>query len=270
MKKQYFIFLAIVGMSAIMNVKAQNTPIDDFLKKYPSREGVTHVSMSQKMLNDIFTAPQPNEPNANSFSYFYRGNYNVPETYNSVTVSKDVSMQMVNDLKKTLLSSKYEQYMEVNRDNSNILGYYLKKVKDNTNEIIVLRQQKDQFSAIYIKGEIDINMIDRYLDRIKNALSKMGADNHTYSLPYDHQFAFSMPSFDDLKFPNFQGFNFKDFKFDSETFKKRMEESQQKMEESMKKLNDKIQREEFHRNIQDAYKNARRQMDESLPEMEEE
>jgi len=267
MKKQYFIFLAIAGMTAIMNVKAQNTPIDDFLKKYPSREGVTHVSMSQEMLKSIFAMPKHVAD-----SPFLAENYpKVPDVYNSVAISKkDIPENLYSDFKKSLLASKYEQYMEVNNENSSTLGYYLKKVNERNNEIVVLRHQKGQFSAIYIKGEIEVKDLSQHLNLIKNALRQLGAVNHPKMFFPDHQFAFSMPSFNDLKFPNFQGFDFKDFQFDSEAFKQRMEESKQKIEESMKKLNDKIQSEDFQRNIQDAYENARRQMEESLPEMEDE
>ena len=257
MKKQYFILSVIACMMLIFNVKAQNTPIDDFLKKYPSKEGVTHVSMSQQMLKDIFTAPKPNEPNANSFSWFYNGKCNVPEAYSSITFSKDISEQMFNDLKKKLTDSKYEQYIEVNREN-NILGYYLKELKDDINEIIVLRRQKDQFSAIYIKGDIEISRIDMYLARIKNALSKMGASNTGIFQP-DHQFAYAMPSFDNFKMPDFHDF---DFKFDSEKFSEEMKNLEDKIENL--KFND-----HFQRNIHDTIEKAQRQMEEAQRQMEE-
>ena len=275
MKKQYFILLAIAGMSAIMNVKAQNTPIDDFLKKYPSREGVTHVSLSQQMLQSIFAPPKDPTDNSHEASMYkhrirFYGELNVPEAYSSVTISKkDISENVFADLKKTLLSSKYEQFMEVNKENNSILGYYLKKLNEKTNEIVVLRHQKDQFSTIYIKGDIDINYVNTYLDVIRGALSRFNAYNQIDMFLPSNQFAFSMPSFDDLKFPNFQGLDFKDFKFDSETFKQRMEESKQRMEESMKKWNDKMQTEFFQQNIQDAIEKAKKQMEEAQQQMEE-
>ena len=275
MKKQYFILLAIAGMSAIMSVKAQNTTIDDFLKKYPSREGVTHVSLSQQMLQSIFAPPKDPTDNSHEASMYkhrirFYGELNVPEAYSSVTISKkDISENVFADLKKTLLSSKYEQFMEVNKENSSILGYYLKKLNEKSNEIVVLRHQKDQFSTIYIKGDIDINYVNTYLDVIRGALSRFGAYNQIDMFLPGNQFAFSMPSFDDLKFPNFQGFDFKDFKFDSESFKQKMEESKQRMEESMKKWNDKMQTEDFQQNIQDAMEKAKKRMEEVQQQIEE-
>ena len=258
MKKQYFILSVIAGMLAIINVKAQNTPIDDFLKKYPSREGVTNVSMSQEMLRAIFAPPKSVVENS-----FFASNYlSVPEAYNSVTISKkDISESLFSDFKRTLLSSKYEQFMEVNKENSSILGYYMKKVNDNTNEIMVLRHQKDQFSAIYIKGDIDINYVNHHLSMIKSALNRLGADNQTGMFRQGHQFAFEMPSFKDFRFPDIQEFN---FKFNPDSFKFKMDEDLKlRLEESMKSVKDMMKNlefnEDYQRMIQDAIDGAQKQ-----------
>ena len=93
--------------------------------------------------------------------------------------------------------------MNENAKPVNVLAYFLKKVKDNNNEIVVLRQQKDQFSAIYIKGDIEINYVNSHLNTIRSALSRLGASNQTNIFPYDYQFAFSMPSFDNFMIPDF-------------------------------------------------------------------
>ena len=230
MKKRYFIFLAITCM-VISNVNAQNTPIDEFLKKYPSREGVTNVSMSQEMLRAIF-APPKNVPENSLFS---SNRPTVPEAYNSVTIEKEnVPENLFADFKKSLLSSNYEQFMEVNRENSSILGYYLKKLNDKTNEIVVLRHQKDQFSAIYIKGEIDINYVNHHLSMIRSALNRLGADTQTNMFFPIRQLAFNVPSLDDLKIPN----------FDTEVFKTQMEEASRKIEEAIKQMKDRINQDE--------------------------
>ena len=286
MKKQYFIFSAVACMMAIFSVKAQNTPIDDFLKKYPSREGVTSVTMSQQMLQSIFApsdnsnsvmstsgekvisittvskqpaATSPSEetsevtvtgtgvqrkqstvtstsdgkvvsgttvskqpavtsPSEETAEVIVTGtgvqrkqstvtstsdgkvvsvvaapgqntstpggakvfgfdvinqNLNTPEAYSSVTM-ENTPENLFTNFKNTLLSSRYEQFMEINKENSNILGYYMKKVNDSINEIVVIRQQTSQFSAIYIKGNIKIDQVDKYLSKIKNALERKG------------------------------------------------------------------------------------------------
>jgi len=260
MKKQYFIYSVITCMLVIFNVKAQNTPIDDLLKKFPTMEGVTSVSMSQQMLQSIFfsdvkvigagamprsqspeqvaePASATTETTVANLLRTVSQDLKVPEAYSSVLVSRtDIPANLSTDLKKSLLSSKYEQYMEMNKENSIILSYYLKKVNDKCNEIVVLRQQKDQFSAIYIRGDIDINQVDRYLSRIRSALNhRMNATDIGIYHP-NNQFAFIMPSFDDFKFPNFKEF---DFKFDSDDFNFKMDEDLKlRMEESMKKMKD--------------------------------
>jgi len=230
MKKQVFIIPFIACMLAMFNVKAQNTPIDDFLKKYPSKEGVTTVTMSQQMLQSIFAPPQKVGTTQSRENFFFiELNQNVPEAYSSVTISKeDIPENLFSDFKKILLSSKYEQYMEMAKESYSNLGYYLKKVNDQTNEIVVLRHQKNQFSAIYIKGDINFDNLDRYLITIRTKLNVLGATNQNDMFPYDHQFAFSLPSFDNLNFPSFKEFHFKsdstfNFKW-NEDLKLRMEE----------------------------------------------
>ena len=272
MKKQYFIYSVITCMLVIFDVKAQNTPIDDFFKKYPSVEGVTHVSMSQQMLKSIFTLPP-------TF------NFSIPEAYSSVSVSRnDLPPNLSTDFKKMLLSSKYEQYMEMNKENSIILGYYLKKVNDECNEIVVLRHQNNQFSIIYIRGNIDIRRLEAYLLEIKKVMFTGIADISTSP---NNQFAFAMPSFDDFKFPNFKEF---DFKFDSddfnfkmdEDFKLRMEESMKKakemmesgdftlkMEESMKRMKDAFESEDFQLKINDSIKDLQKRIEDAQLQMEE-
>jgi uncharacterized membrane protein YkoI len=157
MKKQYYIFSLIACMLLVFNnIKAQQTPVDEFLKKYPSAEGVTHISMSKQMLKSIFELSQP---------------LTVPEAYNSLTLSrKDIPEYFYTDFIKILTASKYESYMEIKSENNQRMSYYIKEVNVHNNEIVVLRQQKDNFSSIYIKGDIDMDNLDVYLGQIRNHL----------------------------------------------------------------------------------------------------
>jgi hypothetical protein len=296
MKKQIFIIPFIACMLAMFNVKAQNTPIDDFLKKYPSKEGVTTVTMSQQMLQSIFAPPDNSKVNevtlignpsvetslssskisysANEIKMNYftsLQNLNVPEAYSSMSAKRDIPENLSADWIKNILFSKYryEKYMEINNENSIELGYFVKKLNDSINEIVVIRQQKDQISAIYIKGNIKIDQVDRYLSRIKSALTRMGATNQTNMFPSGSQFAF-VPSFDNIQFPNFKEFNFKSdstyiFKMD-EDFKLRLEESMKDMKEKMKDL---YQNENFQRNIENVMENVQKRIEDAQRQMEE-
>jgi len=281
-------------MLVIFNVKAQNTPIDDFLKKYPTMEGVTHVSMSQQMLQTIFAPevrvigagamPRSQSPaqvaepasattgttganSQTSYSWTVSQDLKVPESYSSVSISRnDIPANLSTDFKKTLVSSKYEQYMEMNKENTIIVGYYLKKVNDKCNEIVVLRHQKNQFSAIYFRGDIDINQVDSYLTIIRSALNRMGATNTGMYL-LNNQFAFTMPSFDDFKFPNFKEF---DFKFEPDAFNFKMDDDLKiRMEESMKKMKDAFDDEVFQRKIKDSMEDVQRQLEDAQRQLEE-
>jgi uncharacterized membrane protein YkoI len=155
MKKQHFIFMALACICTVFNAIAQNTPIDNFLKKYPSTEGVTHISMSQQMLQTIFAS----SPSA------------VPEAYTSLTISeKNISENYYTDFTKTLLAASYELFMEIKMENNQRMSYFIKKLNVHNRETVVLRQQKDYFSSIYIKGDIDIDDLDVYLKQIRTHL----------------------------------------------------------------------------------------------------
>ena len=189
MKKQ--IILTIACIISITNIYAQN-PIDEFLRKYDSKDGITNVSMSKQMLESVFdeksslsarpsiTISSSAEKNMPKSEVVYTSSpaLNVPEAYRSVAITeiakpKDIYVNFC----KLLTSLNYEQYMEVNKENSNVLGYYHKKLNDNNNEIVVIRQQNEQFSAIYIKGDINISQLDKYLLKIRMAMIRLGADN---------------------------------------------------------------------------------------------
>ena len=181
------IIFTIACMISIVSVHAQN-PIDEFLKNYDSKEGVTSVSMSQQMLQSVFnkqgslsvTSSQKLSGVKHSISV---ESINIPEVYRSVTITeiekpKDIYAKFM----KLLTSLNYEQYMEINKDNNNIIGYYLKKLNDNS-EIIVIRQENKRFSAIYIKGDIEINQLDRYLSQIRMAMMRLEVNNKVMSMP---------------------------------------------------------------------------------------
>ena len=300
MKKQYFILLAIAGMSAIMNVKAQNTPIDDFLKHYPLGEGVTHVSISQQMLQGMFkpieipiTRPpattstttseevvgvitESKQSASTSRNLYVLGvgtmsNMKAPEAYSSVTYSrKNIPENMFTNFKKTLLSSKYESFMEMNSENKSVLAYYLKKLNSNTNEIVVLRKQIDQFSAIYIKGEIEIDQVDSYLRVIKTSLDRQMRTTQSGMILPGNQFAFAMPSFDNLRMPEFDS---EAFHLRMEEAKHRMEEAQHRMEESIERLKDRegflwqdIRQELFEKMLQNRIDGEQQQTEENEEE----
>ena len=231
------------------NDNAQQTPIDDLLKKYPSMEGITHVSMSQQMLQTIFGSPIPIRIPYGKDSIIMYEIMDTPEAYSSVSISKTVNASNIfADFKKMLLSAKYEQIMEMNKENSDLLCYYMKKVTDKTNEIVVLRQQKNQFSAIYIKGDFEIKQLDNYLQTIKSSLDRQMGANNTGIFQSGDMFAFSMPSFDNLKYSNFQKSN---FKFDSDSLKSFMMDAflKYKVEKWM------TQKEDFIRFMEEAREN---------------
>jgi len=262
--KKHFIIPFIACILAISNVKAQNTPIDDFLKKYPSREGVTNVTLSQQMLQDLFAPPKTSDAQSRENTFFTNPNQNVPEAYSSVSVSKTGNtLDIFADFKKILISSKYEQYMEENRENKDILCYFLKKGNKNTNEIMVLRQQKEQFSAVYIKGNIGINDVQSYLYKIKVNL-EIKRNLSLDMFPSERQFAFTIPSFENFKLPNLKEFNFKtdsifNFKMD-ENLRLRLEES---MKEMKKKMKDMYENGDLQRKIEDAMENVQKQFEDA-------
>ena len=185
--KKYILCIAclLIGWS----LKAQTSIIDDFLKKIPSKEGVTHVNVSKQMLEAIFEKPVKVSRETSLAS---------PEAYGSVSVSK-ISLDpetAFSDFRKKITSSKYEPYMEINKGANEIIGYYQKKISDSSSEVFVLRQQSEQFSAIYLKGDIEIRHLDVYLRQVRNYLARVGSvDYHDYQ-PFSFRYNDQVAQFD--------------------------------------------------------------------------
>ncbi len=157
MKTQYLISFVIMCLSFTEIAQAQHNPIEEIMKKYPSREGVTYVTLSQAMLNSLF--PQSRTSGLKA-----------PEVYQGISFSdkvKDLS-NISTDLSKMLIDYKYETFMEVNDSESDILRYYLKQKNAAEKEVVILRQHKNQVaSVIYMKGDINISKIKVYLTHIR-------------------------------------------------------------------------------------------------------
>jgi len=211
MNKRYLILSVFACMLIIFNVKAQKTPIDNFLKKNKlSREGVTNVSMSPDELQSIF---ETHNKNASRIPILY-SSMTVPEAYSSVTISKaSIPTNLFADFKKRLKSSKYESFMEVNKENEDV-GYYIKKGKKNINEIVVLQQKKNQFSAVYIKGDIAVNQVNNHLRIINNSLRRLSADNTNTA---DRQYTLTIPTIQNIQDLSLETDTFS-LKFDRESF----------------------------------------------------
>ena len=263
MKKQYLLLLLIACITFSFNAAAQNSPIDEFLKKYDSREGVTNVSMSKQMLQSIFTPPT-------NGSKKFLSDMKTPDAYSSVSISKIEDPTIIfSDFKKILSNAKFEIYLEVNKEKNRILNYYIKNIKDHQNEIVIIRTEKDQFSAIYLKGDIEVSQVDLYLQEIRFSLARMGATNDIGAFQSDLQFAFSFPEFDDLKinFPDFQKLKELDFQFDIESFKQNFDESMKEVKDAFKNLEFNT---DFHFDIQEAVEDAQKQIKDVQKQMEEE
>ncbi|MDR0814569.1 MAG: DUF4252 domain-containing protein, partial [Bacteroidales bacterium] len=167
---------AIFSLFLSANLTAQN-PIDEYLKKYPSREGVTSVSVSKEMLESMYAQSSIISPDGILISAYdgkisSTSSSNVPEMYSSITIATTEISSVAAQFKELISKQKYESYMEMNKNGTPTLGYYLKKNKQS-NEFVILKQDKDHFSAIYLKGEIEIKQVDNYLRNIRSHLGRM-------------------------------------------------------------------------------------------------
>ena len=173
MKKQYFIIPAIACMTAIFSVHAQNTPFDDILKRFSSREGITIVSMGEQQLKSMFTPPQIITMKEENLFLRKIGD-KTPTYYSSVTISrKDIPKYMLENTISSLMKSGYEKSMEINKEDADVLVYlsnFDNRYQQNFGEVMVLRQQNGFFSAIYLAGHIDLSQVDMYLQVIKQSL----------------------------------------------------------------------------------------------------
>ncbi len=258
MKKQCFIISLIMSLFAA-NIYAQNTPIDEFLKKYPSRDNVTNVSVSQQMLQAMFP------PAENNTTHFFYGDMKVPEAYSSVSISKAGDAPSIfADFKKILVNAKYEQYLEINKENSSALSYYFKKANNNNNEIVVLRQDKEQVSAIYIKGDINISQVDQYLSRIRSSLFRFGMTDQMSDHFFRDLNAFK-PTIDQEAVQRYMTETNENFKHAMKEHKEQMDEAVKMQRKAMEQTIE-FQRKEIDKSV----KEQQKQVEKSIQEIEKE
>jgi hypothetical protein len=166
--------------------------MEELMKEYSSKEGVAYVNVSQQMLQNIFedvaklpvrmSASSPVQISASrsaSASDIKKEiDVSAPEAFSSLSISKKnhasfVPSKTYSDFRNAFNKAKFEQYMETNKGNDHVIGYYQKKTGGKSNEIYVLRQQSNHFSVIYIKGDINIKYLNIYLQYIRSYLNKM-------------------------------------------------------------------------------------------------
>ena len=192
-------------MSVIFSVKAQNTPIDDLLKQYTSRENVVHVSISRESLKTIFPSLS----------------ISIPQAYSSLSISRtDLPASVFIDFKTMLLSSNYRPHTATMNETGDItLIYFVKRNPDSTSEIMVLRQEKDLFLAVHIMGNFDdVAQGQLYLRQLRNYLNQTNQNSEVELL--------------DVRFVVSIGFNNENYTHDIQSIERAFESSRQRRQNS--------------------------------------
>lgn len=209
MKKLLFTVFSIliVNCGLTINAQAQNSKIEDFIKKYQSQKGASYVEMSKAMLDAAFKDGQNNSfsfssssstSSSLSVSASASASSNTPDKSNKKEntpkypqkfkslVLNDVSK--TSELKNILSGKEYEVLMETRNnkvDNwtkesyaSETTYYFHDSKKADEKEIIIVQQEGDKrLSLTYMQGNIDVSRMQNYLLRIRTKLSIMGVQS---------------------------------------------------------------------------------------------
>ena len=161
MNKNIFLTLILCFLFGITTF-SQSKIIEDFMKEHSSKDGVTFVNVSPKMLE---------------------GRLGKSEgiLYNSITVTKPSNSydptHLYPDFLKQLRDSNYEQYVEMSKGTFDKTSYHQKQINNSCNEIFIIsisiQNGKPYFSAIYMKGDIKISDVNTYLGFMRYYLAQL-------------------------------------------------------------------------------------------------
>ena len=170
MKKLYAIAVILICISSIL--KAQNSPVDDFIKKNRTQKGASYVEMSKTMLDATF---------ANTRHTRRSSENKYPESFKSL-VFNDTDRE--NEIKKIISNGKYDVLMEMKsskedrRTKENIetgTTYYFRNYdKTGSKEAVIVQNEGKRLSLILMQGDMDIDRLQEYLLNIRIKLSTMG------------------------------------------------------------------------------------------------
>lgn len=170
MKKIVFTALCALTLCFSTMLQAQSSKIEDFIAKNSTQKGASYVEMSKAMLDATF------------------GNTDEPKSYPQkfkTLVFADATK--ANELKQ-IINSSFEVLMDIkaNKEDKTTKETYLSTTtyyfhnagKADEKEIIIVQQDGDKrLSITYMQGNIEINLLQNYLLRIRIKLDLMNVKN---------------------------------------------------------------------------------------------
>ncbi|MFB6457961.1 DUF4252 domain-containing protein [Chitinophaga sp. Hz27] len=172
--KRFLLLLTAVFLSLQLYAQ-QGSPVERFFQKYENDRSFTVISITPKMFS-MFGKFDSGDPDAKTFMKV------VQKLKGLRILSKETTKDGVRLFKEAAayLGGDYEELMTI-RDKSNDLKFMVKEnAKGNINELVMLVGGPDQFLAMSLVGDIDLNEISQIaanvdiqgMDKLKNVRRK--------------------------------------------------------------------------------------------------
>ncbi|MBI5324490.1 MAG: DUF4252 domain-containing protein, partial [Ignavibacteriae bacterium] len=151
----------IVFVIGYVFTKAADNPINQIFEKYAGKEGFTSVNISKDMF-DMFKDISKDEKNNKSMSEVVDGLEGIKIlTYSPDKKKSKQKFDFYNEIIKNIPISSYTSLMDVNEENTFVKFLIKKDSKGKISEFLMLVNEENEGTLIWITGELDLNKIKK-------------------------------------------------------------------------------------------------------------
>lgn len=130
----------------------------DLFKRYADKEGVTSVYVSKAMLQMV--------PDAISNADLYLNNMKGKIEGIQILSSENAALKNEMDVSfRKLIGNQHEELMRIKDESGELITFHIKKEGNLITELIMLVNEKDEFSAIQILGKFTMQDIQEVTSR---------------------------------------------------------------------------------------------------------
>ncbi|MDH5366961.1 MAG: DUF4252 domain-containing protein [Cyclobacteriaceae bacterium] len=134
-------------------IGSTQTTVEEFTNKYKNEKDATVVTLKGNifsLLGDI--AEWSDDEEAEMAARIFKG-INSMEVLSLSLYDADISKEEITDFKSNLIKEKYEEYINV-RDGRETVEVYAQGSKENISNMLIIVQERDDFSLINIDGSL--------------------------------------------------------------------------------------------------------------------
>ncbi|MEO1049359.1 MAG: DUF4252 domain-containing protein [Bacteroidota bacterium] len=146
---------------ATVVVYGQSKTLDSFYNKYKDDRDATTVTVSGSIFNLISAvadlAEETDDEEKEELEAFSRMAKNIKsmQVISVPMFETDLSLADIESLRKSLKAEKYEELMNV-KEGKEIINFMAQTSKNEVSNMLVLIQEKDEFTILNIDGRLDL------------------------------------------------------------------------------------------------------------------